>query len=94
MIPPRLPPRGIHKYLVITMVALLLIPIFSTTARPNNGLNQNINPPSREEIRKMDEIIKKLEEEKKNPHVFIPEPNVYVASKGWITDILGNFIKG
>ncbi len=37
--------------------------------------------PTPEEMRKMDEILRKLEEEdKKNPRVFIPEPNVYVGT--------------
>ncbi len=98
---------GIYKYIVATILVLLVLPpILSITAQPSNKADQASKGPTPEEMKKMDEILKKLEEEdRERPPIFIPEPNVYVGTvhedpegnihlgKGRkITDENGNFL--
>ncbi|MDK2372189.1 MAG: hypothetical protein QI197_02290 [Candidatus Korarchaeota archaeon] len=98
---------GIYKYIVVTILVLLILPpLLSIAAQPSNKDGQAIKGPTPEEMKKMDEILKKLEEEdRERPPIFIPEPNVYVGTvhedpegnihlgKGRkITDENGNFL--
>ncbi|GEM_PF-2524471 len=96
-----------YKYcLAIVLMLLILPPLLDIAAKPNNGINQTTKGPTPEEMKEMDEILKKLEEEdSKHPPVFIPEPNVYMGTaheepggtiylgkERQITDENGNFL--
>ncbi len=67
-----------NNYIIITILLLLLLaPIFSSAAQPRNETSQTRTGPTPEEMEKMDEILKKLEEEDRKHPLFSYQSPMY-----------------